>query len=441
MNRRVFLSTAAAGLLSPQLSGSRKPNVVFILADDLGYGDLSCYGQKMFATPNLDRLAEEGMRFTQAYAGSTVCAPSRCCLMTGLHTGHARIRGNARHPLRPEDTTVAEVLKRAGYRTGLIGKWGLGEAGSTGMPHRKGFDEFFGYLNQQHAHSYYPDHLWENDSDIILAGNLGVPKEYSHDLFAERALKFVDKHRAEPFFLYLAFTIPHANNEMGRDSGNGMEVPDAGEFASRNWPQQEKNFAAMVTRMDRDIGKFMAKLKETGIDQHTLVIFSSDNGPHREGGHDPDFFDSNGALRGIKRDLYEGGIRVPTMARWPGHIRPGVSDHIWSFPDFLPTAAEVAGARAPSGLDGVSILPTLLGKSQPQPQKLYWEFHERGFTQGVRFGDWKAVRKGGKTELYNLRQDLSETKDVAAGHADIVAKAEKMMRESHVESELWPVKS
>jgi len=441
MNRRDFLFTAAAPLLAPQSPASRKPNIVFILADDLGYGDLSCYGQKMIATPNLDRLAAEGMRFTQAYAGSTVCAPSRCCLMTGLHTGHARIRGNARHPLRPEDTTVAEVLKRAGYHTGLVGKWGLGEAASTGVPNRKGFDEFFGYLNQQHAHSYYPDHLWENESDVILAGNLGVPREYSHDLFTDRALKFVEKNRAQPFFLYLAYTIPHANNELGRDTGNGMEVPEVGEFATRNWPQQEKNFAAMVTRMDRDIGKFMAKLKETNVDQDTLIIFSSDNGPHREGGHEPDFFDSNGPLRGIKRDLYEGGIRVPALARWPGRIRPGVSDHIWSFPDFLPTAAEVAGARPPARIDGVSFLPTLLGNRQPQPENLYWEFHERGFTQAVRFGDWKAVRNGGKTEIYNLRDDIGEKKDLAANEPATVAKAEKMMRAMRSESELWPIKT
>ena len=338
-----------------------------------------------------------GMRFTQAYAGSTVCAPSRCCLMTGLHSGHAIIRGNrADLAIRPGDVTVTEILKGAGYRTGLFGKWSLGGLGSTGYPTRRGFDEWFGYFSQGHAHNYYPEHLLHNDTAVLLRGNSGTQrKDYAHDLFTERALGFLDRRSAQPFFLHLCYTIPHANNEMGRDTGDGMEVPDYGVYAGKPWPKQEKGFAAMITRMDRDIGRLLDRLKQTGQDGNTLVIFSSDNGPHREGGHDPAFFESSGPLRGIKRDLYEGGIRVPAMARWPGRIRAGqTSEYPWAFWDFLPTAAELAGARSPAGLDGISIAPVLLGKPQRRRPYFYWEFHEGGFQQAVRVDDWKGVRAG-----------------------------------------------
>jgi arylsulfatase A-like enzyme len=349
LNRRELLAATTTSLLSAQ-SGSRKPNILFILADDLGYGDLSCYGQEQLPTPNI-------VRFTQAYAGSTVCAPSRCCLMTGLHTGHARIRGNARVPLEASDMTVAKLLKKGGYRTGLIGKW------APGIPNEQGFDEFFGYLNQQHAHSYYPDSLWHNKDLQMVAGNLGVHSVYSHDLFTGRALEFVAKDKTRPFFLYLAFTIPHANNELGRDTGNGMEVPDDKPFSDKPWPQTEKNFAAMKHRLDRDIGKLLDHLKASGLEDNTIVFFSSDNGPHREGGHDPDFFQSRGPLRGIKRDLTDGGIRVPMLARWPGKIKAGsVSDHPWAFWDVLPTVAELAGVSAPGAIDGLSAVPSLFGK-------------------------------------------------------------------------------
>jgi len=329
INRRQFLEMmgAVAGDRSLAFAAQRslrKPNIIFILADDLGYGDLGCYGQKQMATPNLDRLAQEGVRFTQAYAGSTVCAPSRCALMTGLHMGHARIRGNARFPLRPADLTVAELLKGAGYRTGLIGKWGLGEACSTGIPNAKGFDEWLGYLNQQHAHNYFPEFLWENQREVFLAGNMGTRKQYSHDLFTDRALQFLQGHRDQPFFLYLAYTIPHANNELGRETGNGMDVPGDAPYSGKDWPQVERNFAAMVHRLDADVGKVLEQLKKLGLDEDTIVFFSSDNGPHREGGHDPDFFDSNGPLRGIKRDLYEGGIRA---GQRPGLGLLGFSPH------------------------------------------------------------------------------------------------------------------
>ncbi|MFQ6097745.1 MAG: arylsulfatase [Armatimonadota bacterium] len=417
--------------------------MIFILADDLGYGDLGCYGQQRIQTPNLDRFAAEGVRFTDAYAGSTVCAPSRCSLMTGLHTGHCRVRGNARVPLRPEDVTVAEVLKRAGYVTGIIGKWGLGEPDTTGIPNRQGFDEWFGYLNQRRAHNYYPEHLWKNESKFPLSGNLnGRRRQYSHDLFTEYALWFLRRHQDRPFFLYLAYTIPHANNELGRETGNGMEVPSDEPYSDERWPQPQKNHAAMITRMDADIGRLMERLKRLGLDENTIVFFSSDNGPHREGGADPNFFDSNGPLRGIKRDLYEGGIRVPAMVRWPGKIEPGtVSDFPWAFWDFLPTAADIAGVAPPADLDGTSILPTLLGREQEPHRFMYWEFHEGPSKQAVRMGSWKAVRLSPSKplELYDLSTDIGETKNVADEHPDVVAKIEEYLETARTESEHWPL--
>jgi arylsulfatase A-like enzyme len=431
-------------------SAQTRPNIIFIQADDLGYGDLSCYGQRKFRTPNIDRLAAEGMRFTQYYAGSTVCAPSRSALMTGQHTGHTRIRGNARHPLLPEDVTVAEALKSAAYKTALIGKWGLGEAGTTGVPNRQGFDYFFGYLNQRHAHNYYPTFLWRNEKRIDLrnlvpdedAEGSGVSTnrvDYAHDLMAEEALKFIEGNGGGPFFIYLAFTIPHANNEA---KNKGMEVPDLGEFASEDWPDQEKAKAAMITRLDRDVGRLMALLKKLGIDDNTLVFFTSDNGPHREGGADPDFFDSNGPLRGIKRDLYEGGIRVPMIARWPKRIKAGAkSDQVWAHWDLLPTLAEVAGVKPPADIDGVSMFNALRGRRQRDHEFLYWEFHERGFSQAARMGDWKAVRKSPDSplELYDLKNDLGEQNDCAAKHPEIVKKIEDYLKTARTESELWPI--
>jgi len=411
----------------------RKPNIIFILADDLGYGDVGCYGQKSIKTPSIDRMAAEGVRFTQCYSGSTVCAPSRCALMVGQHTGHCIIRGNDRVPLRPEDVTVAEVLKKAGYATAIIGKWGLGEPGTTGIPNRKGFDYWFGYLNQKHVHDYYTDHLWRNEEDVKIP--FGT---YSHDLFTKEALEWVRKHADSPFFLYLAYTIPHANNEMGKE---GMQVPSDEPYSKESWPQAQKNHAAMITRMDRDIGKLMSLLKDLGIDQDTVLFFTSDNGPHKEGGGDPEFFHSHGPLRGIKRDLYDGGIRVPMIARWPGKIEPGrTSDQVWAFWDFLPTAAEVAGAKPPSGIDGISMLPALTGRKQTSHEYLYWEFHERGFGQAVRFGKWKAVRvdKGKPVELYDIESDIGETRDLSAKRPDIVQKAAKLMESARTPSEHWP---
>jgi arylsulfatase A-like enzyme len=447
-----FLSVMLPPGLAAVEQGPRRPNIIFILADDLGYGDLGCYGQKQIQTPNLDRLAAEGIRFSQCYAGSTVCAPSRCALMTGLHTGHCQVRGNALVPLRPEDVTVAEVLKTAGYRTGIVGKWGLGEPDSTGIPNRQGFDYWFGYLNQRHAHNYYPDYLWRNHEKVAFPGNVvekGVATKravYSHDLFTEEALKFIEQERDKPFFLYLAYTIPHANNEAGKQ---GMEVPSDAPYSDKPWPQQQKNHAAMITRMDADIGKLVKRLGELKLDDQTIVFFSSDNGPHREGGGDPQFFGGSGPLRGIKRDLYEGGIRVPMIVRAPGRIKAGqVSDQVWAFWDFLPTAAELAGAKGPEAIDGISMAPALVGEKeagrvQKQHDFLYWEFHEGGFSQAVRMGDWKLVRrpyaKDPAPELYNLKNDLGETKNVAAENKDVVVRIEASLKNARTDSTNWPV--
>jgi arylsulfatase A-like enzyme len=432
---------------------AQPPNLIFIMADDLGYGDLGCFGQKLIKTPRLDRMAAEGMRLTSFYAGSTVCAPSRCVLMTGLHTGHCLIRGNGRDPLRAEDATVAEALQRAGYTTGLVGKWGLGEEGSSGIPTKKGFDSFFGYLNQRHAHNYYPTFLYRGERRVTLgnvvpredksgAGMASKKIEYSHDLFATEALKFLDVNKQGPFFLYLALTIPHANNEARK---KGMEVPDHGDYAKLDWPEPQKGHAAMITRMDRDVGRIVDKLKALGIDRRTLVIFTSDNGPHREGGNDPNFADSNGPLRGIKRALYEGGIRVPTIARWPGRIEAGShSDHIAYFGDLFATATELAGTEAPDGLDSISFLPTLTGEGeQRQHEALYWEFYEGGSAQAVRAGKWKAVRKPmftGEIELYDVVADIGEKANLAAKHPKIVAKMAALMEKHHVPSARWKVR-
>src|ERR1051325_826903 len=450
----------AAGLLcerafsaTNETATSRRPNIIFILADDLGYGDLGCYCQSRIKTPNIDKLASDGLRFTQCYAGSTVCAPSRCALMTGLHTGHNRIRGNgARLALAPDDVTLAELLQKTGYHTALIGKWGLGDEGSTGTPGKKGFDDFLGYLNQTHAHDYYTDHLFRHDAKSGFDGREELPENradkkalYIPDLFTMAATNFVRINKPDPlngyrpFFLYLAYIIPHANDDEGKRSGNGMQVPSDAPYGNESWPQVEKNKAAMITRMDADIGKLIELLQKLKIDENTVVFFASDNGPHKEGGVDPKFFQSSGKLRGIKRDLYEGGIRVPMIVRWPGKIKPGqVSDQVWAFWDFLPTAAEIAGAKTPEKIDGISMLPTLLGQTQTsQHAFLYWEFHERGFQQAARMGDWKAVRPKAdeKLELYDLKADIGEKDNVAEKNPEAVAKFEAYFKTARSESD------
>lgn len=448
---------------------TERPNIVFILADDLGYGDLGCYGQQLIQTPRLDQMAAEGLRFTDFYAGSTVCAPSRSVLMTGQHMGHTFVRGNAggeemsKQSLRKEDVTVAEVLKSAGYTTALCGKWGLGDdapGGRTGLPRNQGFDYFYGYLNQVHAHNYYPEFLWQNETKVPL-GNVVQRTErkfggfhggwatkrvaYSHDLIAEEALKFVRKSAAgdQPFFLYVALTIPHANNEGTRGTGDGQEVPDYGIYEDKDWSNQDKGQAAMITRMDADVGRLLDLLKELVIDDNTVVMFSSDNGPHNEGGHNPQRFDPNGPLRGMKRDLTEGGIRVPFIVRWPGQTPAGqTSNHIGYFGDLMATAAELSGGNMPTENDSISFVPTITGKpdlQEPHPY-LYWEFYERGGKQAVRSGNWKAIRQPwmtGKTELYDLSQDIGETSNLAAEHPEQVQAMEAMMELAHQPHPNW----
>jgi arylsulfatase A-like enzyme len=426
-----------------------RPNIVFILADDLGYGDLGCYGQAKIRTPHIDQLAREGLRFTDFYAGSTVCAPSRCCLMTGLHTGHAQVRGNATVPLAADTMTVARLLKQADYATGMIGKWGLGEHGSSGIPNNQGFDSFFGYLNQVHAHNYYPDFLWQNDErfpldNVVERGVATKRMQYSDDLFADRAIEYLRAHRGERFFLYLPFTIPHANNEAKQ---RGMEVPSLEPYANESWPEPQRAQAAMITRLDGYVGRIMDELAKLGLDEKTIVFFSSDNGPHKEGGGDPEFFHSSGPLRGIKRSLHDGGIRVPLIARWPGHIAPGTtSSHVCAFWDFLPTAVELTGAKPPGGLDGISFVPTLIGESQAghsqkQHDYLYWEFSEGGFQQAVRAGRWKGIRPLDRPlEVYDLQTDLSESHNVASDHADVAARLEDYLKSARTDSQAFPIR-
>ncbi len=441
---------------------SEKPNIIFIMADDLGYGDLSCYGQEHFSTPNIDRLASEGMRFTQFYSGSTVCAPARCSLMTGLHTGHATVRGNfsnvskerRRIGLSVEDVTIAEVLKQEGYTTALVGKWGIGEADTLATPTRKGFDFFFGFLNQANAHNYYPPFLWRNETKVMLSDN-DVKKmsgQYAHDLMTDEALGFVERSSEKPFFLYLAYTVPHAEmtapaDSMDLFSGRFPEEPyvnTGGSYGSQKEPKAA--FAAMVTRLDRDVGRLMKLLKEKGIDDNTVVMFTSDNGPHSEGGHDFNYFDSNGPLKGLKRDLYDGGIRVPFIIRWPGNVAAGSnSDHIAAFWDFFPTAVDLSGAKTDAKTDGLSILPTLLGPPEKQKEHdyLYWEFFEQGGRQAVRMGDWKGIRYDvnldpqSPLELYNLSADLGEEDNVAEANPEIVRQIDRIMLEARTESEFF----
>ena len=430
---------------------SDRPNIIFILADDLGYGDLGCYGQEQIKTPHLDRLAKEGMRFTRFYAGSTVCAPSRCALMTGLHTGHCLIRGNRRVDLRDKDYTVAELLCEAGYRTGMFGKWGLGSEGGTGLPTLQGFQEFFGYLDQAHAHNYYPTYLIRGtereplDNVVPRQGPEGQgvasqKKSYSHDLIMNEALRFLDQNNNEPFFLYLPVTIPHANNEAG---DAGMEVPDLGIYADRNWPEPEKGRAAMISYLDRDIGRLMRKLKELKVDDRTIVFFSSDNGPHDEGGSTSEFFNSSGSLRGSKRYLYEGGIRVPLIVRWPGKVKAGSqSNHVAAFWDFMPTVSDLAGISPPKHIDGLSFAPTLLSEGQQKEHDyLYWEFHEHGKIQALLIENHKALRGLGKEVLlYNLTDDPSETKNIASTRPDLVKRVEKIFLEERSPSDVWPLR-
>jgi len=445
MNRTLLLPLVALILLDTVVGAAEKPNIIYIMTDDLGYGDLGCYGQKVIETPHIDKLAAEGMKLTDYYAGCTVCRPSRLVLWTGQHTGHTPINSNAGYVFKPDDVTVAELLKKAGYATGGVGKWAMGRPGSGGEPNHHGFDFWFGYLDQGEAHNYYPTHLFRCAGDevekaplkgnVLMGGRVAKPENrvtYSHDEMTEEALEFVRRNKNKPFLLHVHWTIPHANNEGGRVTGDGMEVPDYGIYKDKKWPSTEKGQAAMITRMDADVGRLVALLRELGIDRGTLIIFTSDNGPHSEGGHKHEYFDANGPLRGFKRDLYEGGIRVPAIACWPGKISPGSqSSEPLAFYDFLPTACEVAGVKPPKDTDGVSFLPTLFGNPDEQTHHdyLYWKY---GKKEAVRQGEWKAVRLAPDRhiELYDLNADIGESQDVADRHPDIVARLEAAMRQA-----------
>jgi arylsulfatase A len=464
LNRRRFLEAASLGvaalsapraLSAASVTGGRKPNIIYIMADDLGYGDVSCFGQKKFQTPHLDRMAAEGVKFSDYYAGSTVCAPTRCVLMTGLHTGHSHIRGNrevrpeGQAPMPADIFTLPRMLKKAGYVTGMFGKWGLGAPGSTSDPARH-FDVFYGYNCQRQAHTYYPGHLWHNDKKVPLDG-----KTYSADLIAEQALTFVRDNKDRPFFAYLPFTIPHASMHVPEEAHAPFrkKFPEFEDKIGRYSGPTVKNpiaaFAGMVTRMDGHIGKLFDLLKELGIDDNTLVTFTSDNGPHLEGGHNPKFFDSNGPLRGYKRDLYEGGIRVPFIARWPGKIKPGTTcDYPCAMWDVMPTCAELAGIEPPPGIDGISYLPALLGQMDKQKKHtfLYWGFYAYGGKQAIRMGHWKGVRNNvmrnpdSTLELYDLRTDIGETTNLADKHPEVVKQLDELMKSAYTESPLWSFK-
>jgi arylsulfatase A-like enzyme len=433
--------TGATAAADTNGAAAPKPNVILILADDLGYSDVGCYGQQQIKTPCLDRLAAEGARFTQFYGGTTVCAPSRCALMTGKHTGHTSIRANQRPEIAmsADDATLPEVFKAAGYATALIGKWGLGLSDTPTAPNRKGFDYFYGYPSQTLAHNSFPPSLLRNTNRVFLPKNeSGLRATYSHDLFVQEAEAFVRTNQNHPFFLCLSVTIPHANSE---NHTNGLEVPDDAPYSGEAWPQVEKNFAAMMTRLDTSVGQLTALLKELAIEDRTLVLFTSDNGPHSEGGHNAQFFKSSGELRGAKRALYEGGVRVPLIARWPGRIPAGtVSSQVAALWDFMPTFAALIGQPAPKGMDGISILPALLDNKPVDHPPLFWEFREKAFARAVRMGDWKGVSLDPSLplELYNLASDVSEKQNVASANTNVVRQIEEIMKREHVPHPTWP---
>lgn len=461
---RFFLLSLLLAL--PGLLSSRPPNIIFILADDLGYGDLSCYGQERFTTPHIDALAASGLRFRQHYSGATVCAPSRSALVTGLHTGHTPVRGNlevypeGQHPLPAGTLTLPALLARAGYVSGLFGKWGLGFPGSEGDPLKQGFDRFYGYNCQRLGHHYYPPYLWDQDRQVSLEGNAGsMSNQYAPELIHQQTLAFIEANRDRPFFCFVASIIPHAEmaapeRYLARHRGRyGYEIPyagtDSGEFFRRgpyqSHPEPRAAFAAMVNILDDHVGEIVAKVRSLGLERDTLILFSSDNGPHFEGGHDPAYFNSSGGLRGRKRDLYEGGIRVPFLASWPGVIPPGAeTPHIAAFWDLLPTLADLAGVPVPAGLDGISYAPTLTGRgSQTAHSYLYWEFHEQGGRTALRAGPWKVVRQNvlaqpdGPVELFNLDDDPRETTNLADRFPERAAELDRLMRSARTDSPVF----
>ena len=444
MKRVLYLAVLVSAAMLPETAAAEKPNIIFILSDDVAQGDLGCYGQKLIQTPNLDRMAAEGTRYMQAYSGTTVCAPTRSSLMTGLHMGHCPVRANreiqpeGQMPL-PEGTyTVAKLLKTNGYATACVGKWGMGMFDTSGSPMKMGFDHFYGYNCQRHAHSYFPAFLYNDDKRFPLPGNEGGKrKDYAQNFIADETLRWVRENHKQPFFLFYAATIPH-----GR-----FEIDDQGVYKDKPWPEVAKNYAAMVSRLDSDVGRLFDLLKELEVDEKTIVFFSGDNGssfkPESPQGK---LFDQTmgGKLRGFKRSMYEGGLRQAAMVRWPGQIPAGrVTEEPWAFWDFLPTVAEMIDARIPEGVpaDGLSLVAFLKGGAAPKRDCFYWELHEGRPIQAVRFGDWKAVRNGlgQPLELYDLAKDVGETTDIAAKHPDSVEKAERLMKEARVDDPKWPL--
>lgn len=506
-NRFVYAGTLLVGMGALQAAAAEKagkekqqPNIIYIMCDDMGYGDLGCYGQPYIHTPHIDRMAAEGMRFTQAYAGSPVSAPSRSTFMTGQHTGHCEVRGNkeywtgvpsvnygehreptvvGQHPYSPDHIILPEIMKDNGYVTGMFGKWAGGYEGSSSTPDKRGIDEYFGFICQFQAHLYYPNFLnrysrSQGDTAVVrvpLEENIKHPMygegyekrpQYSADIIHREAMKWLDKQQpGQPFFGIFTYTLPHAELVQPKDSilrGYQKEF-----FVDKTWGGQEGSrynptvhthaqFAGMITRLDHYVGEVLAKLKEKGLDNNTLVIFTSDNGPHEEGGADPQFFGRDGKLRGLKRQCYEGGIRIPFIARWPGRVEAGsVNEHQLAFYDLMPTFAELAGVKnvakryankkmkGTDHFDGISFCPTLLGKGeQPRHEFLYWEFSETN-QMAVRTGDWKMVVKGGVPSLYNLATDIHEDHDVAAEHPDIVERMKEIIHREHVDSEYFKV--
>ena len=482
MTRSELLSVFNIGVLFIALIGcadksqqSTQPNIIYIMADDLGYGDVGAFGQKIIRTPNIDAIATEGVKFTQHYAGTTVCAPSRCVLMTGMHTGHAEVRGNkqwepsGQMPISNETVTIAELLKQEKYTTGMIGKWGLGEPGTSGDPLKQGWDFFYGYTDQVLAHNYYPEFLWKNGEKVYLdnevkyldpeawhegLGSYSTKKvAYSPDLMTEEALGFIEANKNKPFFLYLPFTLPHDNGEAPDSLKN--EVPSHGRFAEKDWPYMWKGYAAMIERLDDYVGQVTQKIKQLGLDENTMIIFTSDNGPFKGRAFTTDsVFASNGPLRGFKRDLYEGGIRVPFMARWSGVIPPGtISDHPSGFQDFLATVADITNIQNVPETDGISYFNAMIGEPQEKHEYLYWEFHGTSNTEGpavrnsqaIIKGDYKAIRNGifddpnASIELYNLRYDLGENTNIASDEPTIVAEMITLMDRAHVPDPKWPL--
>ncbi len=455
-------------LLTSVCMAQKKPNIVFIMADDLGLGDLGCYGQQKIKTPHIDKLAAQGMKFNSFYCGTSVCAPSRSSLLTGQHTGHTYVRGNkeiqpeGQEPLGDSVQTFAQLLQQAGYTTGAFGKWGLGMVGTSGAPDRKGFDKFFGYNCQRQSHRYYPTHLWNNDQKVMLDGNdLAHKVTYAPELIQQQALAFIDENKDKPFFLYIPTVLPHAElagpddqfykmyeNAFEEKPHKGADYgPNASIGGYQSVEKPRATFAAMVSRMDAQVGEVVARLEKYGLLENTIIIFTSDNGPHREGGADPAFFNSSAGLRGVKRDLYEGGVRTSFIVQWKGIVKAGsTSKFIGAFWDVLPTLTQITQAPRARYTDGISFLPTLLGKgAQKQHDYLYWEFHEDGGRQAVRAGKWKAVRQKVKTdpngpiELYDLAKDPEEKHNIAAENPSIVKLMDQRMKESHVESPIFPL--